>query len=89
VYNTGPSFVAIYAARLADTPGWKLPGLKKRAKTRNDCMTSEAMNHFETIYMYGVQVPRTENKLLVSMKTRTKWQDSDENSMRLMNTDLQ
>jgi hypothetical protein len=33
-----PVTVAIYAEKhgLLDTPGWKLPGLKKRAKTRND-----------------------------------------------------
>jgi hypothetical protein len=36
VYNTDPVTVAIYAEKhgLLDTPGWKLPGLKKRAKTQ-------------------------------------------------------
>jgi hypothetical protein len=36
VYDHDPVTVAIYARKhnLLDTPGWKLPGMKKRAKTQ-------------------------------------------------------
>ena len=84
VYDTDPVTVAIYAFKnqLLDTPGWKLPGMKKRAKTQQRIMrlANQAKLHsFRTkpIYMYGFQVPRNWEQAVELDKENgnTKWQD--------------
>ena len=66
VYDTDPVTIAIYAREhgLLDTPGWKLPLIKKYAKTHQRLirMANQAKLHSfrnKPVYMYGVQVPRT------------------------------
>jgi len=65
VYDTDPVTVAIYAQKhgLLNTSGWKLPGMKKLAKTQQRIIrrANQAKLHsFRTkpVYMYGFQVPR-------------------------------
>jgi len=60
-----PVTVAIYARDngLLDEPGWKLPGLKKMAKTQKKLLrlANKAKLHSfrnKPVYMYGFQVPR-------------------------------
>jgi hypothetical protein len=85
VYDSDPVTVAIYAAKnnLLDTPGWKLPGLKKRAKTQKRLIrfANQAKLHsFRTkpVYMYGYLVPRTYEQALELDKINgnTKWRDA-------------
>ena len=78
--------LAIYADKhgLLDTPGWKLPGLKKIAKTQKRLVraANQAKLHsFRTkpIYMYGFQVPRNHEQAmeLDARNGNTKWRDSE------------
>ena len=55
--------------RLLDKPGWKLPGLKKIAKTQKKLIrvANKAKLHSfrsKPIYMYGFQVPRNHTEAL-------------------------
>ena len=81
-----PLTVAIYASKqdLLDTPGWKLPGLKKRAKTQKHlmrCSNQAKLHSFRTkpIYMYGFQVPRNHEQAmeLDAANGNTKWRDAE------------
>jgi len=81
-----PVTVAIYARDngLLDEPGWKLPGLKKIAKTQKKLirMANKAKLHSfcsKPIYMYGFQVPRnhTENLELDRVNGNTMWIDAE------------
>ena len=85
--------MAIYAAKhgLLDTPGWKLPGLKKIAKTQKRLIrrANQAKLHsFRTKmkYMYGYLVPNTYEQGLQLDKENgnTKWQDCTELEMNMM-----
>ena len=85
VYDTDPVTVAICARDngLLDTPGWKLPLLKKYAKTQQRMirMSNQAKLHsYRTapVYMYGVQVPRNYDQAiqLDQENGNTKWQDA-------------
>ena len=80
-----PVTVAIYAAKnsLLDTPGWKLPGLKKRAKTQKRLIrfaNQAKLDSFRTkpVYMYGFLVPRNYDQALELdiSNGNTKWQDA-------------
>ena len=86
VYDTDPVTVAIYAEEqgLLDEPGWKLPGLRKMAKTRKRIirLANQAKLHsFRTkpIYMYGFQVPRNHDQAmeLDRKNGNTKWRDAE------------
>ena len=86
VYDTDPVTVAIYADKhkLLDTPGWKLPGLKKRAKTQKRLIrfANQAKLHsFRTkpVYMYGFLVPRNHDQAmdLDHANKNTKWRDAE------------
>ncbi len=85
IYNADPVSVAIYAAKkgLLDTPGWKLPGLKKLAKTQQRLIRTAnkaKLHSFRTtpIYMFGVLVPRNVNQALEidAANGDTKWADA-------------
>ena len=86
VYDTDRVTVAIYASKhaLLDTPGWKLPGLKKIAKTQKRLLrvANQAKLHsFRTkpVYMYGFQVPRNHSQAmeLDAANGNTKWRDAE------------
>ena len=86
VYDTDPVTVAIYAREhgLLDTPGWRMPYLKKLAKTQRRIIrrANQAKLHsFRTkpIYMYGFQVPRNHEQAmdLDRRNGNTKWRDSE------------
>ena len=86
VYDTDPVTVAIYAREhgLLDTPGWKLPGMKKLAKTQKRILrrANQAKLHsFRTkpIFMYGFQVPRNHKQAmeLDAANGNTKWRDAE------------
>ena len=85
VYEQDPITVAIYASKhnLLDTPGWKLPGLKKRAKTQKRLLrfANQAKLHsFRTkpVYMYGFLVPRNHAQALDldEKNGNHRWQES-------------
>lgn len=91
VYDSDPVTVAIYAEKhkLLDTPGWKLPGLKKRAKTQKRLLrvANQAKLHsFRTkpIYMYGYLVPRNHTQALEldDRNGNTKWADATSKELR-------
>ena len=91
VYDTDPVTTAIYARenKLLDTPGWKLPGIKKHAKTHKRMIraANQAKLHsFRTkpIFMYGFQVPRNHNQAMELDKANgnSKWQDSEEAELK-------
>jgi len=70
-YDCDPVAVAIYAREnsLLDAKGWKLPGLKKLAKTQKHILrlAKQAKLHsFRTkpIYMYGFEVPRNHEQAM-------------------------
>ena len=80
-----PATVAIYARekKLLDEPGWKLPGLKKAAKTQKRVirLANKAKLHsfrHKPIYMYGFQVPRNYQEALEldARNGNTLWQDA-------------
>ena len=86
IYDTDPVTVAIYAKEndLLDTPGWKLPGMKKIAKTQKRLIrrANQAKLHsFRTrpIYMYGFQVPRNHQQAmqLDEDNGNTLWRESE------------
>ena len=81
-----PVTVAIYASDngLLDTPGWKLPGLKKMAKTQKKLvrLANKAKLHSfrsKPLFMYGFQVPRNhaEAMELDHRNGNTMWRDSE------------
>jgi len=85
VYDTDPVTVAIYAREnnLLKTPGWKLPLIKKCAKTQQRMirMAHQAKLHSyrtKPVYMYGVQVPRNYEQAIQMDKENgnTLWQDA-------------
>jgi len=85
IWIDDPVTVAIYARDngLLDEPGWKLPGLKKIAKTQKKLirMANKAKLHSfrsKPIYMYGFQVPRnhTEALELDRINGNTIWTDA-------------
>ena len=84
VYDTDRVTVAIYARKhgLLDTPGWKLPGLKKIAKTQQRIIrvANQAKLHSyrtKPVYMYGFLVPKTYEQAMEFDKANgnTKWRD--------------
>ena len=84
VYDTDRVTVAIYAKKhgLLDTPGWRLPGLKKIAKTQQRILwhANQAKLHSwltKNIYMYGVLIPKNYEQAVEFDKQNgnTKWQD--------------
>ena len=84
VYDTDPVTVAIYARKhgLLNTPGWKLPGLKKRAKTQQRIIRAAnqaklASFHRKPKYMYGILVPINYEQAMQFDKENenTKWAD--------------
>ena len=86
VYKDDPISVAIYARKhgLLNTVGWKLPGLRKIAKTQKRLIrrANQAKLHsFRTkpIYMYGFQVPRNHEQAmeLDRQNGNTKWRDAE------------
>jgi len=81
-----PVAVAIYARDngLLDEPGWKLPGLKKMAKTQKKLLrlANKAKLHSfhnKPVYMYGFQVPRNhiEAMELDRMNGNSMWRDAE------------
>ena len=85
VYDTDRVTVAIYARKhgLLDTPGWKLPGLKKIAKTQQRIIriaNQAKLNSYRTkpVYMYGFLVPKNYQQAMDFDKANgnTKWKDS-------------
>jgi hypothetical protein len=81
-----PVTVAIYARDngLLNEPGWKLPGLKKMAKTQKKLirLANKAKLHSfrsKPIYMYGFQVPRNHAEAMdIDHKNgNTMWRDSE------------
>ena len=85
VYDTDPVTLAIYAREnnLLDTPGWKLKGMKKLAKTqkRIERHANQAKLHSyrtKPIYMYGILVPRNYEQAVEIDKANgnTYWQDA-------------
>ena len=86
VYDTDPVTVAIYAREndLLEVEGWRLPGMKKLAKTQQRIIrvANQAKLHsFRTkpIFMYGFQVPRNHQQAmeLDHANGNTKWRDSE------------
>ena len=86
VYVTDRVTVAIYARKhnLLDTPGWKLPGLKKLMKTQKRMIRSAnqaKLHSFRTkpIYMYGFLVPRNHDQAmhLDRENGNTRWRDAE------------
>ena len=87
VYDSDPVTVAIYADKhkLLNTAGWKLPGLKKRAKTQKRLIRAANQAklhsyHTSPIYMYGFQVPRDHRQAmqLDAKNKNTMWRDAEE-----------
>ena len=77
--------IALYADKhnLLDTPGWKIPGLRKIAKTQKRLIrhANQAKLHsFRTkpVYQYGYLVPRNYQQAveLDHANGNTKWQDA-------------
>jgi hypothetical protein len=90
VYEADPVTVAIYADKhkLIDTPGWKLPSLRKRAKTQKRLIrfANQAKLHsFRTkpVYMYGFLVPRNHEQAMEFDKNNgnTKWKDAEDKEL--------
>ena len=86
MYRSDPVTVAIYASEkgLLDTTGWKLPGLKKRAKTQKRLirLANQANLHsFRTkpVYMYGFLVPRNHEQAMEidARNGNTRWRDAE------------
>jgi hypothetical protein len=84
MYNDDPVTVAIYARenKLLDTPGWKLPNMRRLAKTQGRIIryaNQAKLQSFRTkpIYMYGFLVPRNYAQAIELDKENgnTKWQD--------------
>ena len=84
-YDCDRVTVAIYAKAhgLLNTPGWKLPGLRKIAKTQKRIirLANQAKLHSyrtKPKYMYGVLIPNTYKQALQFDKDNgnTKWFDS-------------
>ena len=91
IYDADPVTVAIYAKDhgLLDTPGWKLPGLKKLAKTQKRIIRAAhqaKLQSFRTkpLFMYGFQVPRNHQQALELdlANGNTRWQDSEKVELR-------
>ena len=90
IYDSDPVTVAIYARKhnLLDTKGWKLPLIKKYAKTQQRILrlANQAKLHsfrHKPIYMYGFQVPRNYQQALDLDKANgnSKWQDAIEKEL--------
>jgi hypothetical protein len=86
IYDHDPVTVGIYAREnnLLDTPGWKLPGLKKIAKTQQRLIrrANQAKLHSyrnKPVYMFGVLVPRNHEQAmeLDAKNGNTKWRDAE------------
>lgn len=86
IYAQDRVTVAIYAREngLLNTKGWKLPGIKKLAKTQQRMVrhANQAKLHsFRTkpVYMYGFLVPRNHQQAVEIDRenSNTKWQDSE------------
>ena len=86
IYEADRVSVALYAAKhgLLDTPGWKLPGLRKLAKTQKRMIrtANQAKLHsFRTkpMYMYGFQVPRNHEQAmeLDRINGNSRWRDAE------------
>ena len=84
MYDTDPVTVAIYASKhgLLNTKGWKLPGMKKLAKTQKRIIrlaNQAKLRSYRTSpkYMYGVLVPRDYNHAmeLDKLNGNTLWWD--------------
>jgi len=85
-YDSNPVTVAIYAREnnLLDAKGWKLPGLKKLAKTQKRILrhAKQAKLHlFRTkpIYMYGFEAPRNHEQAMAidRLNGNTKFADAE------------
>ena len=85
MHEDSPIELAICAAKhkLLDTPGWKLPGLKKMAKTQKRLIQSAnqaKLHSFRTtpIHVFGVLVPRNMQQALEidAANGDTKWADA-------------
>ena len=94
-HEDSPIEVAIHAAKnkLLDTPGWRLPGLKKMAKTQKRLirLANQAKLHsFRTtpIYMFGVLAPRNMQQALEidAANGDTKWADAVAVEMSMINS---
>ncbi len=86
VADTDPVTAAAYARvnNLLDTPGWRMPRLRKYAKTQQRMIRSmnQAKLHsfrHKPIYMHGYQVPRNHQQAmdLDRANGNTKWRDSE------------
>jgi len=86
IYDCDPVTVVIYAREnnLLDANGWKLPGLKKLAKTQKRILrhAKQAKLHsFRTkpICMYGFEVPRNHEQAMAidRRKGNTKFADAE------------
>lgn len=86
IWEMDPVTVAIYAREknLLNTPGWKLPGLKKYAKTQKRMIrhaNKAKLHSFRTkpMFMYGFQVPRNHAQAmeLDAANGNTKWLDAE------------
>jgi len=71
IYDSDPVTITIYARKnnLLDAKGWKLPGLKKLAKTQKRILRHAKQAklhsfHTKPIYMYGFEVPRNHEQAM-------------------------
>ena len=87
MWEQDPVPVAIYARdnNLLDTEGWRLPGMKKMAKTQQRIVrqaNQSKLHSFRTkpIYMYGFLVPRDHRQAMdIDLQNgNTKWKDSED-----------
>jgi len=76
MHDCDPVTVAIYAREnnLLDTKGWKLPGLKKLAKTQKRILrhAKQGKHHSfctKPIYIYGFKVPRNHEQATPNLPT--------------------
>ena len=86
MFDMDPVTVAIYADKhnLLDAPGWRLPSLRKCAKTQKRILrlANQAKLHsFRTkpVYMYGFLVPRNHDQAMQLDKENgnTRWRDAE------------
>ena len=85
IAQTDPVTVAIYAKEndLLDTPGWKIPGLRRIAKSQKKLLRMFKAARLQSfrlrpVYQYGVQVPRNYDQAMEfdERNGNTRWKDA-------------
>jgi len=94
MYQTDPVTVAIYAREnnLLDTPGWKMKGLKKMAKTQKRLIRfahQAKLQSYRTkpVYKYGFLVPRNHDQAMEydADNKNTRWKDAETLELKQVN----